>query len=98
MASANRTSPARDGIDARAWTGHERTGHGTSSTDTDVETDDGYAGPRTVTDDDGLVPSGQMSLVGLVVAAGNALLLLPLAPFFLLARLLAQRRVEDDRS
>jgi hypothetical protein len=68
-----------------------------SNGDTTTDTDDAYEGPRTVTDDDGLTPDGQMNLVGLAVAAGNVLVILPLAPFLLLARLLDRRGGEADR-
>jgi hypothetical protein len=51
--------------------------------DEDIEFD----GPRTVTEDAGETPDAQMNLLGLVVAAGSALVLLPLVPVLAVAEL-----------
>ena len=55
-----------------------------------------YDGPRTVTDDEGATPDPQMTLLGLVVAVLNALVLLPLVPVLALAELV--ERVAGGRS
>jgi len=50
-------------------------------------TDDDVDGPRTVTEDAGETPDAQMNLLGLVVAAGSALVMLPLVPVLVVAEL-----------
>lgn len=50
-------------------------------------TEDDDDAPRTVTEDVGETPDAQMSLLGVVVAAGSALVVLPLVPVFAVAEL-----------
>lgn len=50
--------------------------------------------PRSITEDHGRTTSPQMTVIGLVVAGGTALLLLPLLPAFAVVWLLGDH---DDR-
>jgi hypothetical protein len=47
--------------------------------------DTDHEGLPTVTENDGMTPDPQMNLLGLIVAAGCALVMLPLVPFMLAA-------------
>jgi hypothetical protein len=51
--------------------------------------------PRTVTDDRGDRPDVQMSVVGILVAVGTAVVLLPVAPFLAVAWLVARDRENE---
>jgi hypothetical protein len=46
-----------------------------------------FDGPRTVTEGSGETPDAQMNVLGLVVAAGSAVVLLPLVPVLAVAEL-----------
>ena len=47
-----------------------------------------YDGPRAVTDPDGMTDDTQMTLLGIVVAAGSGLVMLPVVPLLLIAELI----------
>ena len=61
---------------------------------TDDET--AFDGPRTVTEDTDETPDAQMTLLGLVVAAGSAIVMLPLLPILAVAELLERIGGSDE--